>query len=191
MKSAFFNPFAKYTEKQLLPIGVAVTIISVFLADYTDARYDGVLDLHFISNVSITKVLTDFIINIVLLFIALLTVGKIINKKTRPVDILTTIVVARIPFYAVMLVNINKTMQTVTDKLDITAPTITNLNSADMSYIIIAGIITIVAVAWYIALLYNGFKIASNAKTFKQNILFIIALIAAEVISKLIIVNLN
>ena len=53
------------------------------------------------------------------------------------------------------------------------------------------GLISILFLVWYIALLFNGFKVASNAKGKTPIVLFILSIILAEVLSKVLIHQLN
>ncbi|EOG6917048.1 hypothetical protein ACLH3W_002277, partial [Flavobacterium psychrophilum] len=67
---------------------------------------------------------------------------------------------------------------------------INTLNTNDIGFILFQSIILIIALIWFISLLYNGFKIATNSKETKHTLLFILAIIIAEITSKIIIYKL-
>jgi uncharacterized membrane protein (DUF106 family) len=56
----------------------------------------------------------------------------------------------------------------------------------NMVYLTITGIISILFFIWYMVLLYNGFKVAAHAKGTKPIVLFILALLLAEALSKVL-----
>lgn len=186
-----FNPFIKYTEKQLLPLAIIITIAGCFIAHYCNTRYDGILDLHFGNNVSKLAPFKDNGINILVLFFLLYTAGKYINGKTRAVDIFVTVVTARLPLYVLPVININNQMQEISLKVIDSNSQHAEISTLETLFIITTTIIIILFVIWYIVVLYNGFKVSANAKGIKHNILFIIAIILAEAASKITIAAIN
>lgn len=107
MKSLLFQPFEKYSEKTLLLLGIIFTLIGSFIAYAFNIRFDGVLDVHIVSDALWYQTLIDNLINIFCLIIFLYSSAKYINKKTRIIDIITTSIIARIPLYLLPLININ------------------------------------------------------------------------------------
>lgn len=49
-------------------------------------------------------------------------------------------------------------------------------------------VITVPVIVWYIALLYNGFKVSTGAKGAKLIIGFVVGILVAEAISKLVLI---
>lgn len=189
MKSILFKPFEIYSERKLLIIGAIVTILGSIIASYFNVRYDGVIDLHFVENTTLHQPFIDNIINIIAIFIPLFIVGKLINNKTRIIDIITVILISRIPFYIVPLFNINNIIFNATKKLLNlnTNKGIAQVTSIEWLIIIMSAVLAITALIWLITLLYNGYKIATNAKGKKTVFLFIVGLLLAEIVSKIFI----
>ena len=104
MKTILFRPFERYSEKTLVIVGVAFTLIGSLLGAVFQGRFDGVLDMHFVPSTSFYQVLIDNVINIFCLVLFLFLSAKYINNKTRLIDILTAAMVARIPYYFMVLV---------------------------------------------------------------------------------------
>ncbi len=192
MKILLFKPFEKYSEKTLLLIGVFFTLLGSFFAYVFNIRFDGIIDVHIVPNTSSYQALLDNLINIFCLVLFLYISTKYINKKTRLIDILNTALVARAPFYILPFFNINGVIKKASeDVIQFANPElISQISSSNLFIIIVFGIITILFLVWYISLLFNGFKVASNAKGKTHIILFVISLLLAEVLSKFLIVQL-
>ena len=192
MKILLFNPFEKYSEKTLLFVGVIFTLLGSFFAYVFNIRFDGVIDVHIVPNTLLYQTLLDNLINIFCLVLFLYISTKYINKKTRLIDILNTALVARAPFYLVPFFNINGVIEKASaDIIQFANPElISQISSSNLFIIIVFGIITILFLVWYISLLFNGFKVASNAKGKNPIILFVISLLLAEVLSKFLIIQL-
>jgi hypothetical protein len=193
MKTLLFKPFEKYSEKTLLLVGVIFTLIGSFVAYTFNIRFDGVFDVHIVSNTFFYQALLDNLVNIFCLIIFLYISTKYINRKTRLIDILTTSMVARVPFYLLPFLNINGVISRASeDIIQFANPElISQITFSNLLIITVFGIITILFLVWYVSLLFNGFKVASNAKGKVSIILFIISLLFAETLSKFLIFQLN
>lgn len=196
MKQALLNPFEKISETKLVIFGIIATLLGSYLGYLFNGRYDGVIDLHFTDSVSLLQPFIDNLINIASLFLLLFLAGKFINKKTRIIDILNPILIARIPFYFLTFSNFRNYISDITKSLlamvDLKNKT-TNLN-LETSHILFLGFFTIVTIAflvWFVILLYNGFKVATNCKTVPHKIYFGLSILAAEIVSGIAISLLN
>jgi hypothetical protein len=138
----------------------------------------------------------DNIINLVCVLVPLFLLGQYINRKTRLIDLLIAFLISRIPYFVLPLFNINSYMRGITE--EITRSIGQEATGNPMSYdfhmgpmdtflIMVFGVLSILAMIWSITLLYNGFKTATNAKTVGHKVLFALALILAEVLSKVVI----
>jgi len=188
------NPFERYSERTLLMVGVISIIVGSLIAFAFNGRYDGVVDLHFSKDVSLAQPFIDNAINVVCLLLPLLLLGKFINGKTRVIDILTAILISRIPYYVLPVFNANGFMQRFTDALtrsigQESQAAMPQLGSTDTIIIVLFAVASILALIWMVIMLFNGFKTATNVKTIGHKVLFAIALIVAEVLSKIIILN--
>jgi hypothetical protein len=184
-----FNPFERFRENQLLVFGGLITIVGSLLGYFFMARFDGVLDLHFGSAVTIYNPFIDNCVNIFCLSLFLYLAGLLINKKTRLIDVLVVAIIARIPLYFLTLFNAGGRMSLLGEKImeNVKTDPFKSISGYDVGLIAVSGILTILVMIWYIALLFNGFKTAANAKGIKSILLFIICVILSELVSKLII----
>ncbi len=193
MKKIILNPFEKYSETKLSILGVVLTLVGTLLAFVFNVRYDGILDLHFVPNVLISEILLDNLVNISCLVLFLYLSAIYVNKKTRFIDILTTSMIARFPLYLLPFANINGIMNKVNRDIlqAVNSQLFDQISSSTWVFIVIFIFFTILFSIWYIALLYNGYKVASNAKGKLPIVLFVMAILFAEILSKTLIYNLN
>ena len=196
MKTILFNPFEKYAENKLFVLGVLITLAGSYLGYLFQGRFDGVVDLHFVPSTTLFEPLIDNLINIVVLFLLLFILGKYINSKTRAIDILTPVLIARFPFYLLTFSNYQNYISGVSEKLIASLnlqnkPTELNIATSDMIITLLFALISILFLIWFVILLFNGFKVATNSRGIKNNLLFAGAIVLAEILSKIIFIFLN
>ncbi len=187
MKTLLFKPFEKYSENKLLVVGVLATLVGIYLATTFNIRFDGVLDVHAVASVSYLQALLDSLIDIISLVLFLFLAAKYINPKTRFIDLVTTAIIARIPLYLLSFGNWNNMLYKAGESIiqQLTPEAISEIPSTTFWVLAVFSIFSIVLLIWYISLLFNGFKTASNAKEKKAVYIFIGALIIAEIVSKI------
>lgn len=193
MKTVLFKPFERYSEKILLLVGVVFTVVGSFLGSIFHSRFDGVLDMHIVSSAPFYQVLIDNLINVFCLVLFLFLAAKYINRKTRLIDILTASMIARIPYYLVVFGNINGVVGKASEEvmLLINPEMMGEVDTSNLLIVIGFGLFSILFLVWYLALLFHGYKVASNAKGKTPIILFILSVLLAEVLSKVLIYHLN
>lgn len=192
MKTLFINPFEKYREIHLLSIGGIATLLGTVIAYLLKGRFDGVLDFHLVDDVSITQAIIDTSVNIICLVTFLFIVSKYINIKTRLIDIISVVIIARIPLYFIPLLTIDNRLKNATDELLqlVNPEKITSLHSEipteALVIVMLFAILSLFILSWSIVLLYNGYKTATNALGVKAISLFILALLISEICSKIV-----
>ena len=188
-----YNPFELYSERQLLIFGLVMTLIGSFLGYLFNGRFDGIIDFHLLESVTFFEVVLDNFFNTVLLTTLLFITGKLINSKTRFVDVLNASLLARIPFYILPFFNFNNVMYDVSNRTyDImVAGSFNAISTPDIILLMLFSFVAICTLIWFSVLLWNGFKVATNAKGIKNIILFIFTILVAEVVSKYLITTFN
>lgn len=192
MKTLLFNPFQKYSDNRLLAVGLITTIAGIFGASMTHTHYDGVLDTHFSDNIPLQTALLESVFNALSLAMVFFILGKIINPKTRFIDILNIALIVKIPAYLLMFFNINGQVFELTRKILSTENTAEALNFTPVNtvFLTVFTTVTIFIFLWIIVLLYNGFKVAVHTKnTFVHILAFVVGVVLAEVLSKVLIYN--
>jgi len=194
MKSIYYNPYEKLTEIQLLLIGLTLGSLGCLLGFYLDARFDGVVDMHTAgkNTVTLQQPFIDNAINTIILFIVLYLLALFINKKTRAIDILNVALIARAPIYLATLINIGGILDSLAN-LDPSHTSNISIGASVMALVavVIILILGVGSLIWFIALLYHGFKTATNLKLTKQKVALGFTVLLAEIIAKLLIGYLN
>ena len=196
MKKVLFNPFEQFSERPLILFGISVTILLSMTGAFFNARFDGVIDLHFSTPTFFINTLTDNAVNIVILSLALFTLGKFRNNKTRFIDVFTASLIARIPYYILPFFNWNNTVLVESEKLlkqfmTVQPGAVPQFESTQMLVLVLFAGFSLLFLAWFIYLLYQGYKVATNAKGGIEIILFGVTILIAEVFSKIIFYLIN
>lgn len=185
MKKILFNPFEKYDARALLFVGLLGIVLGSLLAFLFGAHYNGALDMHAGAETTFVLAFTENVFAIAFLFAGLYIYSYIINKKTRPIDILSTILIARIPLYITTVAGLANTEKLVTILREKGPNAVAEMLS-ELIPVLLISLLLIPLVVWFFALLYNGVKTASNLKTTKHKILFAVTILIIEIISILI-----
>ena len=186
----FFNPFLKFSERYLLLIGILSVIAGSFIGMICSVTFDGVFSTH-PSVRTFAESLKENVINVSVVFILLLILGKIINMKTRLIDILAISMIYRIPLYLSAFFVKLPVLDRVIEKIEVHKDHLANLEFDPLELVLILGISSVLMIflAYAVILLVNGFRTATNLKKWPYYIAFVIVLLAAEIISQTLITN--
>lgn len=186
--SLLLNPFSKFTEKELLTFGLLIVVLGSILANVIGVTFDGVIDVHMQSKMTLLQSLKENTIIILLLTILLFCLGKIINSKTRLIDILNSVLIFRIPFFLSALLMAIPAVKKLEEELlkNVQTMSALDLKTTDLVILLFLTAALIVLLIYSISLLYNGFKTATNVKQVNHKVLFGITLLTAEILSKII-----
>ena len=179
-----FNPFSKFEENQLLIGGILVTILGTIIGFLCNVTFDGVLDMHIIEETTLIKVTIENTVNISTITLLLFVLGKIVNPKTRFIDILNTCLWHRFPLYFGAILSIILLPKNLNEKLLKGANIMENPSVLVLT--VIFGILILLIAAYSIILLVYGFKTATNTKKWQHFVFFGITILIAEIISKYI-----
>lgn len=185
MKTLLFKPFEKYSENRLLLIGSCALVAGTGLAFLLNTRFDGALDIHFGLEVKLITAIADQGIALISLVLFFFLAGLLINPKTRFVDVLNAVLIARIPLYLASLMNLGG--YTGAAGLEIEQSLLNpehTISTVSIVILVVSIILIMLLIVWSFALLWNGYKIAANAKGTKAILLFIGAALLAEIVSK-------
>jgi len=182
------NPFNKFSEKQLFLFGVASTAIGSYLASLLSVTFDGAIDVHLCANTTFLQSLKENAITILLLSVLLYILGKVVNAKTRLIDIFNAALLFRVPFYLTSVLVTIPALKDIQESLVKNAQKMTsfNLKATDVIILLCLSGMLIALLIYAIALLYNGFKTATNIKQMVHKVFFGLAILAAEIFCKII-----
>ncbi len=186
-KSSFiFNPFNRFAGYEALGIGFVFMIIGAALAHLGNARFDGVLDLHFVAESHFLTAFIDQCVNLLAMTICFFIAARASGASTtRLIDIAGTMLLAKAPYAVLPLLNITGYMYAVGMEAvgDLNEPP----SGSEMAQLLLLSVPIILFAIWSIALMVNAYKVSTNLKGSKMTVGFIVALIAAEIVSKIII----
>lgn len=184
-----FNPIAKFPDKALMLVGVLSFAFGSFVSWRYQMIYDGILDAHSFPTISYITAFLSNAINIIIMCVGLFAIGKVINPKTRMIDILNTSFLYRIPIYIMAILSglpiqkefEAKLMENISHLQDL------NLTTNEMIFVFIFSIFALVMLAYSIVIIVNGFRTATNAKKAIHFLSLAIFIIVAEVLSKIVV----
>ncbi len=186
--SILLNPFTKFSEKQLLGFGLGMVVVGSALAATLGVTFDGAIDVHMLPETTILQSLKENAVTILLLTLLLFILGKIVNSKTRLIDILNASLLFRVPFYFMAILVAIPAVKQIEEALVKNAQTLAamNLKPTDIIILLCLTGALIALLIYAIAILYNGFKTATNVKQTSHKVLFGIVILVAEILSKII-----
>lgn len=174
-----FNPFKYIAGTKALLTGWMVMLATAYIAWRGNTRFDGVIDAHFglVSSFGryILDALTDWASAVVFFHLAAL---RFSGSSVRFIDTAGTMALARAPMLPAAL------LSWVIDPVKPILP-IKDVHDISSSFLV-AGLGMALCSCWMIALMYHAFKVSSNLKGSKGAWIFIAALIAAEIVSKIL-----
>jgi hypothetical protein len=173
MSTWIFNPFKYIAGLKALIIGWAIMLATACVAFLSKTHFDGVIDVHCGLIISLPWYILEQLIAWTSAVIIFYMAGLIFSGSSiRFIDVAGTMALARWPASFVALINF-------------AMPHVNNIHDISAGFIItaLAGLIFVI---WMIALMYHAFTVSCNMKGSKATIVFIGALLVAEVFSKIV-----
>lgn len=188
-----FNPFHYLAGGTALGFGFLIIIVSGLIAYLTNSHFDGVLDFHSGMKTPIWFNLSEVLFDWIILGLCLLILGRCISKtRFRFIDVFGTQALARFPTLFMALITLLPGYQSLLDKLMVATPmnavAIITENIGGLMILTAIGLVVLVMVIWMVVLMYRAFAISCNVTGKKAIIGFIITLIIAEILSKVVII---
>ncbi|MBN2765199.1 MAG: hypothetical protein JXR27_02425 [Paludibacteraceae bacterium] len=183
--SLIFNPFKRIAGWEAFGIGLVIVVLTTFTGNFAGIYFDGVIDMHFAETFDSLKSWLMIPVNIISISVIMWLAGITVSKNFRFIDILGTMTLSRAPFLLIALASF---FVKVPDLSGIMQDPFVIFDS--ISFIIIL-IFTFPIIIWSVTLMYNAYKISTGASGQKLNISFIFGLIVAEIITKIIIYQID
>lgn len=190
MIKRLFNPFTQVAGEKALLLGIVAWIVSSGLAVVFPTNFDGALDAHYGPVSEWYFPLLQNLVNILSLTLFMYVFALLFaTSKTRFIDMIGTVSMARFPYVLMPLLNIGNISGSIGQKFVDTMlkQQTPQLSTSEISYMIFAGVVGVFLLIWTITLLYNAYTVSSNLKKTKAVISFIASLVFAEILSSIII----
>lgn len=181
--SLLWNPFRKIAGWKAFVLGVVIVVVTSVIGHYSNTSLDGFIDAHLLP-VSMKTSLLYGLINILSIVVVITAAGLIGKKHFRLIDVLGTLTLARYPYLFVALFGFLVSLPS-SDKI-IANPQI--ILSSPIFYLVV--FILTVFVIWFVALVYHAIKTSLNLKGKNLTLTVIMGILIAEILSKILIVNL-
>ncbi|MDD5326681.1 MAG: hypothetical protein PHY02_02575 [Phycisphaerae bacterium] len=186
-----FNPFKFIAGFKALLLGLSIILISGFVGSFGNTHFDGVLDVHTGLEAPMWFFLAEGAINWICMAIPLFFFGLIVSRSSlRIIDVLGTQAMARWPYLITAVVMLPDANRRVAEYL---MSTLTQNNPTaaiapiDVSIFVFAMIVVLLMVIWMVALMYQAYAVSCNIKGAAAIATFIVSLIGAEILSKIVI----
>lgn len=168
-----FNPFERFDDKLLLVVGLLGTALAILTGYWTGNRFISIYRISRLDKVSLEAVAIPTLISFASAIIILFILGRILNNKTRLIDIVNTVLISQ------LVVIIFQVM----DKIPFIKATQTRMASQrahpsealpiwDLTVMIGTTSIILIILIYSITIYYNGFKTATNIKKWQHIALF-------------------
>lgn len=183
-----FNPFSKIGERPLLMTGILATVAGSLAGGSLDIGYDGWMDVHAHES-SFLQSFLENLINIVTVAALLSVAAYMSNRRTRIIDILNAVMIARVPTYLAAVISSNPVLDDFANRIVKNPQDINQIygDSMELTIVLIISCVLLLLFIWSIALLVFGYRVASNARKLLPWVYFVAALITAEALSKFLI----
>jgi hypothetical protein len=186
-----FQPFRFFAGKESLLAGLFVLVALTLLSYRSSTFLDGVLDVHYECLdhpasllTSAVYVFVSWAITVLVFFIT----AKILSKSSiRLIDMAGTMAVAKSPLLVAVLIGFIPSMHLCLDVINgMDVEAIMVIFQENLLWLSIGGFVCVLLAVWSIFLMYNAYAVSGNLKGTKGIVSFIVSLLIAEIISKIV-----
>ncbi|WHT38086.1 MULTISPECIES: hypothetical protein [Myroides] len=189
MKNTLFKPFHYFQEKQLLIFGLFIGLIGCFIQVLTSSRTISILQIASLERQpQLIQTLADFAISTMIMTVVLYGLGRIINTKTRFIDIFNTVIIARIPLTLMIPFDLNGYMSEKSNHLiaSINNPEELANQSSNLIQLTLFGILGLIMLVLFGYYIYQGFKTATHLKKPIHLVLFVVLILITDILTRLL-----
>lgn len=183
-----WNPFVRFKSSHLFLIGVCSYFLGWLSSVVTQMAQDGVMDVHY-RELSWGNHLLVMDIALGCLWIITYVGARTIYSEVRAIDILSVSLVSRIPLYLPMWLYYLTPALRASEKLvdiSISNRVVPELSWGEWISLMGVSLFSLVCLAWFLILHFNGFKVVANARKGKHYVVWILSILLAELSSLLI-----
>ncbi|MBC8206588.1 MAG: hypothetical protein ISR85_01820 [Kiritimatiellales bacterium] len=189
-----FNPFTYIAGWQALLIGLILILVTGYIGSLSNTHFDGVLDTHTGRSAPLWFFLITGIINWLCMGVVLWLFGKKASKGTfRSIDLFGTQALARWPLIftalACTILAYTRFIHTLIE-LTRTQKMPETFSLIDASVFGLVVFVMLAVLCWTVRLMYMSYKVSCDPAEGKAKKTFIIGLIVAEILSKVVLIAL-
>ena len=195
LSQILFHPFLRIAGATSLALGLAAIVLTALIGAGQGLHFDGVLDTHVGKSGPWWLFVTEGLIDWLSLAVLMLFAGRIISKTAfRGIDLLGTQALARWPTVLTALACLAPGFHRFSDVL---TKSIIGLKPGQVPQLphagpdaVVFGLVTLLMLActvWMVALMWRSFSHCCNLRGGKAVGIFVITLLLAELLSKVLI----
>jgi hypothetical protein len=195
LSQILFHPFLRIAGATSLALGLAAIVLTALIGSGQGLHFDGVLDTHVGKSGPWWLFVTEGLIDWLSLAVLMLFAGRIISKTAfRGIDLLGTQALARWPTVLTALACLAPGFHRFSDVL---TKSIIGLKPGQVPQLphagpdaVVFGLVTLFMLActvWMVALMWRSFSHCCNLRGGKAVGIFVITLLLAELLSKVLI----
>ena len=190
-----FHPFHRIAGVQALGLGLVTVIAAGLLGARQGLHFDGMLDIHVGRSGSWWLFVAEGLIDWLCLALVLLAAGRLVSKSAfRSIDLIGTQALARWPMLGVaaacLAPGFHRFNQELLKALSSLKPGEIPSLPTDSPDVVVFACVTLVMLlgtVWMVALMWKSFSHCCNVRGGRAVTAFILGLLAAEVLSKLLV----
>lgn len=184
------NPFEDFSDQVLLRFGLLLFIIGGLLAKLGSFDYYSFLKVIPQENHSWLQVYGHLVVNITLLFLFFFLFARLVNKRTRLIDILNVVLVNFGVIYCLGLLFLLFPLMEITQKIQEAMSagdmSLSSINRMDLLMISVISFISLVFVIYFFYLCIVGVKFVMHGKKGYQGVVVCILILIADVAARYI-----
>lgn len=190
-----FHPFHRIAGVQALGLGLVTVIAAGLLGAGQGLHFDGVLDLHVGRSAPWWLFVAEGLIDWLCLALVLLAAGRLVSRSAfRSIDLIGTQALARWPMLGVALACLapgfhrfnQELIKALTRLKPGEIPSIPT-DSPDVVVFAMVTLVMLLGTVWMVALMWKSFSHCCNVRGGRAVTAFVLGLLAAEVLSKLLV----
>jgi hypothetical protein len=174
------NPFTRIAGWQALGLGLVLVAAMGLLGAASGVAFDGVFDMHLFKH-SVGQAFGYLAIGLVCIVAVLWVAGLLSTRNFRFIDLLGTLALAKAPFLLTALAGFFVTPPDLSQIMHDPYVMVRNVPFLAMM------VLSFPVMVWSITLLFNAFKVSCGLKGSRLTVSFILGLVLAEFVAKLLI----
>jgi len=182
MKKWLFNPFEYVAGGKALVIGLVCMAIAAVTGYYANTHFDGVLHMNRSMPHLLIMTISEQVVCWLCVVLTFFIAAKIFSRSAiRFIDVAGTVALARWPAIMQLILGMG---------LDIPKTSSPEALAQRISAVtIVCALLSVAFVVWMVTLFYNAFKVSCNIKGGKGVAIFIVSLLLADLLSRLILLQ--
>ncbi|MBP2615879.1 YIP1 family protein [Chryseobacterium jejuense] len=183
-----FNPFERFDEKHLLLTGILAVILSIATGYWTNTAFTSIYRISNVENASFKIIATTTLLSFLAAIVVLFILGKILNSKTRIIDIVNTVLISQLALILFQCIGkISYIKLAGKNVIKYESDPSGTFPFLDFLIMISMTLISIITLIYSITLFYNGFKTATNIKKWQHIVLFCVVSLVSTLVCQVII----